>query len=254
MRRYFLAPDVYWCKTSDAIVFLNLRHDRYTGLALSDAPKLSAIISDWPASPSLQTPVESTGDAELTLAEENLVSAGILTTTTPKGTQPMPVSIEVGSENISNSDFDNRPTLRPDHVTNFMYASIYARLKLKYQPIHRIVERVRARKGKDERGRSASISDRGSQFQRHEETLLERVRSLTVIYRLLRVFTFTAKEACLFDSFALIEFLSRYQVYPDWIFGVRTGQFAAHSWVQHDSYLLNCSVELARTYTPILAV
>jgi hypothetical protein len=254
MRRYFLAPDVYWCKTSDAIVFLNLRRDRYTGLALNDAPKLCEIIADWPFPLCPQAPSEATGDSELALAEETLVSAGILIRTTPQSKPPMPVSIEVGSEILPNSDFDHRPTLNLDKFTNFMYASIYARLKLKYQPIHRIVDQVRARKKKAERRRSASISHRGSHFQIQDDTRLERVRSLTVAYQLLRVFSFTAKEACLFDSLALVEFLSRYDVYPDWIFGVRTGQFAAHSWVQHNSCLLNCSVELARTYTPILAV
>jgi hypothetical protein len=59
---------------------------------------------------------------------------------------------------------------------------------------------------------------------------------------------------CLFDSLALIHFLARFGLYPDWVFGVQADPFEAHCWVQAGSVVLNDTVERVSAFTPIMYV
>ena len=58
----------------------------------------------------------------------------------------------------------------------------------------------------------------------------------------------------LYDSLALLEYLARYGIYADWVFGVQTRPFAAHCWVQHGDIVFNDTVEHVSGYTPIMVV
>jgi hypothetical protein len=69
----------------------------------------------------------------------------------------------------------------------------------------------------------------------------------------LRAF-FPVKFLCLFDSLALIEFLSCYGLFPAWTFAVRIEPWAAHCWVQQGDYLFNEEIEEAEDYMPIMSV
>jgi hypothetical protein len=68
------------------------------------------------------------------------------------------------------------------------------------------------------------------------------------------VFLFSSKDECLYDSLALLEFLARYRIYPDWVFGVQTRPFAAHCWVQQGDIVFNDTVEHVTGYSPIMIV
>lgn len=59
---------------------------------------------------------------------------------------------------------------------------------------------------------------------------------------------------CLFDSLALIRFLSRFRLHPDWVFGVQDDPFNAHCWVQAGTCVLNDDLEHVSTYTPIMTI
>jgi hypothetical protein len=255
MEPHFLAPDVYWCKTSDAIVFLDLTRDRYVGLASSELPVLSAIVSGWPAAQSWESLKDGVESARLTATLDSLLSSGLLTPRPSPRMHLSPTAIELVSTLLPDTDFDHRPMLHINHVLNFAQALTWAALSLKCRPIHRIVERVRVRKEMAVATWAAwGGASRCAGVHSVHGMTLEPVRSLTMIYKVLRIFSFTAKDACLLDSLTLIEFLARYHVFPDWVFGVQTGPFAAHSWVQQGRYVLNSSVECVRAYTPILAV
>jgi hypothetical protein len=52
----------------------------------------------------------------------------------------------------------------------------------------------------------------------------------------------------------MIEYLSMYHVFPEWVIGVRTQPFGAHSWVQNGAVVLNDTPERVSSFTPILAV
>lgn len=255
MQPHFLAPDVYWCQTADAIVFLDLTRDRYVGLASSELPVLRAIVSGWPAAKACETLKDTLEGARLTTTLGTLLSSGLLSPDASPRMRLSPVATETAGALLPHTDFDRRPRLHLNHVLNFACALMGAAVSLKCRPIHRIVERVRARKEVGlATGAAPGDANPCARVPCGEGSALEPVRSLTIIYKLLRIFSFTAKDACLLDSLALIEFLARYEVFPDWVFGVQTGPFAAHSWVQQGRYVLNSSVECVRAYTPILAV
>ncbi len=59
---------------------------------------------------------------------------------------------------------------------------------------------------------------------------------------------------CLFDSLALVRFLSGYDLYPDWVFGVQEDPFRAHCWVQAGEVVLNDHLDNVAVYTPIMTV
>jgi hypothetical protein len=255
MQTHFLAPDVYWCQTADAVVFLDLKRDRYVGLGLGELPMLNAVVSGWAVTPPQNNSKQDSDSACLTATAQALLASGLLSAKSSPRMHLLPVAIDTVSAVLPKADFDHRPKLRLHHVLHFVRALTRATLSLKCQPIHRIVERVRMRKTAALAGIIATgVGNPCTGRAAAQDAALEPVRSLTVIYKLLRVFAFTAKDACLLDSLALVEFLARYRVFPDWVFGVQTGPFAAHSWVQQGRYVLNSSVECVRDYTPILTV
>ena len=81
----------------------------------------------------------------------------------------------------------------------------------------------------------------------------ERARSLVSVFDRLRWF-YPRSYLCLFDSLALIHFLARFRVFPDWVFGVIADPFEAHCWVQAGGVVLNDTVERVSRLTPIMYV
>jgi hypothetical protein len=111
---------------------------------------------------------------------------------------------------------------------------------LRTWPFERVIRRVKRRK--ELLGPKARPLD------------AKRARKLVEAFARYRVFLFSSKDECLYDSLALLEFLARYGIYPDWVFGVQTRPFAAHCWVQHGDVVFNDMVEHVRGYTPIMVV
>lgn len=73
-------------------------------------------------------------------------------------------------------------------------------------------------------------------------------------YMRVRPFAFTAHDRCLHDSLTLTQFLAARQLFPQWVIGVKTDPFGAHSWVQSGHTVLNDLHENVRRYRPILVV
>jgi hypothetical protein len=81
----------------------------------------------------------------------------------------------------------------------------------------------------------------------------DRILALVTLYAKLRVWFYTAKNRCLFDSLVLFTVLRSYNIKATLTIGVKsTPFFAAHAWVQIDQYVIDDSVEHVREYTPIL--
>ena len=125
------------------------------------------------------------------------------------------------------------------HAGSFFLSSARANRELRRQHFQRIVEAVRARKS-----RNASRAGGAD---------LERTRSLASVFERLRLF-YPRSYLCLFDSLALIHFLARFDVYPDWVFGVNADPFEAHCWVQSGNVVLNDTVARVSGFTPIMYV
>jgi hypothetical protein len=107
-------------------------------------------------------------------------------------------------------------------------------------PLDKTVARVRRRKAR--RARDTTNID------------LKKTQDLLRVFHWLQPALYTAKDRCLFDSLVLTEFLSRYEIYPAWVIGVKAfAPFSAHSWVQQGALALNEFPERLEAFRPIVA-
>ena len=238
MATYFLANHVYICATPDGAVLLDLRKDEYIGMGRSETDALAEIIPAWPT---FQAGPSSSDHPRLDPSEvaTELLSRNILTTSSSSGKRPELTLCASPEQAVRPPLWEVAPYAIMD-VGRAACAIAVARLTLRTIRLERIVERARARK-------TAGI-------QRTPVPNGEIIRNAVTKFINLRPFLYTAREFCLFDSLAMLMFLHRFGIYPDWIFGVTTSPFAAHCWLQHGSLVLNSSVEEARTFVPILVV
>jgi hypothetical protein len=69
---------------------------------------------------------------------------------------------------------------------------------------------------------------------------------------MLRLWTFTERDRCLFSALSLIFFLQHYRCFPYFVIGVKAAPFAAHSWVQRDGLVLGGNPASVGHFVPIL--
>lgn len=236
---YYIARHVHLCETGNQVIFLDLRRDKYLAIGWAERQALSGQVGGWPT--------EGNGDACAGTPQgssepviRSLLKLGLLTTDSNLGKQAVHPVIESVNEALVDDDFERRISIRGTHLYKFMLACARARIALRLRSLEHAVDTVRRRKARA--------------LQRDNSFDLPMNRELVAIFDRLRPFVFTAKDACLFDSLALIEFLAMYRSYPTWMIGVHTQPFSAHSWVQHNEFSFNGPVEFLRRFTPILAV
>jgi len=239
MARYALADHVFVCLNGEHLVLLDLKEDRYWALEAAQTAGLGALIDGWPVGAPAGAQSADSPSPETTAAIEVLLSRGLLAQSIPPGKPATPVTATLPMRDlIGETDVSSGPHL--GGWLTFFTASAFAKLALRTWPFERVIRRARRRK--ELRGPKASPLD------------VERARKLVEAFARYRVFLFSSKDECLYDSSALLEFLARYGIYPDWVFGVQTRPFAAHCWVQHGDIVFNDTVEHVRGFTPIMVV
>jgi hypothetical protein len=238
MARYALADHVFLCVNGEHLVLLDLKEDRYWALEAAQTAGLAALVRGWPVAGPESAEAESPS-AETLGALEVLQSRGLLTENVPPGKDATPVqAVAPARELISESETSTGP--RQGSWPTFFVTSAFAKFALRTWPFERVVARVRRRKER--------IASPLQSFD------AERARKLVEAFARYRIYLFSSKNECLYDSLALVEFLARYDIYPDWVFGVQTRPFAAHCWVQHGDIVFNDTVEHVSGYTPIMVV
>lgn len=239
MARYALAEHVFVCVNGEHLVLLDLKEDRYWALEASQTAGLGPLVFGWPVKATASTEEAGSQSPETMAAIEMLLGRGLLVGGIPPGKDAMPVSAPVPKrELVSQTEAAAGP--RVGGWLTFFTACAFAKLALRTGRFERVVLRVKRRK--ELKGPQSGPLD------------AERARKLVEAFARYRVFLFSSKDECLYDSLALIEFLARYGIYPDWVFGVQTRPFAAHCWVQHDDMVCNDTVEHVTGYTPIMVV
>lgn len=244
MARYALAEHVFVCVNGDHLVILDLKEDRYWALEAVQTASLGTLVSGWPVRErereDAAVVAEPDASSEETEALIDLLKGrGILADGIPPGKNATPVAPEPPGRELA-SDCDNSEGPRAGNWFSFLAACVFAKMALRMWPFERVIARVRRRKA------SNTTSERGMD--------VELARKLVESFLRYRVFVFSPKNECLFDSLALIEFLARYGLHGDWIFGVQTRPFAAHCWVQHGDIVFNDTAEHVSGYTPIMVV
>lgn len=247
MSQYLLAPHVYLCVTEDHAVLLDLKRDKYIGVGHPQMRALQQCVKGWPAlKATAQDGSIDTGTPAQSILSKMLTS-GMLTTDATRGKDASPIAMPRPQSTLDELEsargcdlFETRPPLRVRHVLNFILACSAARFSLRFRSIASVVARAAARKAKLAR----SLPPLN----------LHAARECVAAYVHLRPLLFTAKDACLFDALALTNYLARFGIFATWVFGVQTGPFAAHSWVQHEDIVLNDTPDNVRRYAPILAI
>lgn len=153
----------------------------------------------------------------------------------PNARPATPVSASELSGEIRLPVLAPAPRIRLHHVRNMILATMIGAVTLKFRGLAGVIARMQRR-------RNAPGPDEQS------------LRDLVSGFALLRPFFFALRDRCLLSSVVLSEFLARYHVRSQCVFGVRARPFAAHCWLEFNNRVLNDSVERARAFTPILRV
>lgn len=243
--RFGIPAHIHVCVTGAGSVILDVKRDKYLGLGREETEFLADVVAGWPM-PVWRRSVG--GDERGHLGEvnamcESLVADDVLQRLSAAETaRIVPALHDMRGEWISMGDeleVPGRLALR--HVLHFLTAFLWARCSLACRPFYRIVDEVRS--GKARRG--------GSGIHAWDA---RRLATLVDVFRQLRPFLFAAEGHCLLHALTLIRFLSHYQLHPEWVVGVTTQPWGAHSWVQWGNYLLDSNPEKVCGYTPIMSV
>jgi Transglutaminase-like superfamily len=252
---YDIAPHVHVCVTGDGSVLLDLKRDKYLGLGKQETERVAAVVNAWPR-PTWDATDGAAGwrlgnvrvdDALIDEAGtwdlcRSLAADGLLIRnereSAPTSRRPLR---DMRTEWISIGDeLEVASEITIAHVMNFLKAYTRARFSLAWRPFAKTVEAARVRK-----------SQREMEF---DPTHILRVAATVGIFRRLRPLVFAAEDRCLLHALTLINFLALYHLYPEWVIGVATQPWGAHSWVQWGNFLLDSNPEKVCRFTPILVV
>lgn len=241
MTVYWLAEHVHVCRTNEGAVFVDLERNKYFGVGLEESIALGDLVVHWPPHPT---------DSELPQMAPNvtmqndvagsLEAAGLLATAPPlrSGLNSTTIDLDgtltsVGEELIADINVTAK------HVLMFVRACVYAAVSLHFRRLSNTTRSVSERKA---RGTAALGPEQ-----------LARVIYLVQVFRSVRPYVFRAKDRCLFHALALTRFLSYFGVSATWVLGVKVTPWAAHSWVQMGTLILDTNPDRVCEYTPIVS-
>jgi hypothetical protein len=239
--QFWIARHVHVCVTPDGSVVLDLKRDKYLGFGREQTEILSTAVNSWPF-PSWPCDPDRLDWGAARLLCESLQKDGMLTIECePRNLINRAPIVDMKAELISVGDeVEIAGRVRVGHVTQFFGSYLWARCSLAHRSFLSIVEAIRSRKA----------SRAGADYAYD----IFRLAKMVDIFRQLRPYVFAAEGRCLLHALTLIRFLSRYDFYPEWVIGVVTQPWGAHSWVQRGNFLLDTNPEKVCQYTPILVV
>lgn len=235
--RLRLADHMRACLVDDQVVLLDLNRGRYLGLSGRHAGIVAGVIRSETidaaddAGPRAQDRVDRALAAPLLQARILTLAPG------PAPSQPRQVSSPVASLDVPDTAMES--TISPPDIFRFLGATAEAALWLRFRSLRSIAEAMAARLS-------------GCEPRRADHA--PRLTRAVAVFDRLRPLTFTSRGKCLFDSLALMLFLTRQGLSAQWVVGVSHGPFRAHSWVQDGGQVLNDLHEHVRRFTPILVV
>lgn len=241
-KAYWLPSHVRACSTATGTVLLDLRRNRYFGVGHKETTVLRSLAGNWDSpqttSASFASDAQPPPLQDAVRIADKLVEAGLLSNSAPEPAAFTPTQVDLHSLLTSvGHEIDRRSSIRWRHIVAFLRACTWARRSVRSRTLYLVAEDI---------GRQKNLA--AAPFD------ADRAVELVGIFRRLRPHTFAARDQCLFHALALVRFLASHDVHPTWVIGVRTKPWAAHSWVQHGTLLLDANPEEVCEYTPILAV
>ena len=235
-QNYRLADHVRACHVDGQVILLDLWRDRYIGVGGALLPALSSRIADWPLKESASE--NQSGETQVDSWIASMSMQEILTPAVEA--PPRRVGLAEPQQSLFACQQPPWDGMQWQRILNVARATFIAGHWLKRHRLAEIAVRV-------ERLRAAGPSDPTCDGS-------ERLHSAVSWYLKTRPFVMTSHDECLRDSLTMLRFLAAEKLYPQWVIGVRTRPFAAHSWLQAGSLVLNDLHETVRGYTPILIV
>ena len=234
---YCLSKDVFMCHANGHLVFLDLRQDEYISLDRAKSSTIAPAIRGWVTTDSAHClPLEAQQSDTIDSIALPMLDAGLLTIDPTQGKSASPIDLPPPTEALVTNNTP-RYGLQPLALSRFYLGCAHASAQMKWRSLSWTVHRVKRRKERYAR-------------QKFE---FDKARELVDRFNTMRPF-YPRPYLCLFDALALVEFLSRYGVYPTWVYGVKAEPFSAHCWVQEENFAFNEAVETVRDYSPIMTV
>lgn len=236
---YWLARHAFLVIDAGDAILLDLRADKYIGLASFQAQQLSHVVEGWPVAPVNRAEGPGSEVSSSGSLVRSLLERGLITPDERAGKDAAPVIFERPSEEIGPDTWYGNVRIQAWDLLNFSSAVLTASAWLRLRSISAAVRHVQGRK-----------------YSRHEPDPPGRdsLARLISVFARLRPYVFTSRDKCLLESLALFEFLSRQEIFPTWVFAVHSSPFAAHCWLQSGSIVLNDTLENVRNFTPIMVV
>lgn len=240
-KEYWLPTHVRACSTATGTVLLDLRRNRYYGVGRKETRVLSSLAANWQDTSAASTftrDLETLPMEDAVRIADKLVEAGLLSKDAAEPAAFTPTAIDLNSLLTSvGHEVERKSPIRWRHIISFLRACTWARRSVRSRTLYVVAEEI---------GRKKNAA--GAPFD------AERAIELVGVFRRLRPHTFAARDQCLFHALALVKFLAAFDIYPTWVIGVRTKPWAAHSWVQQGTLLLDANPEQVCDYSPILAI
>lgn len=239
IQTYCLSPGVHSCCTGEFCVFLDLQRDQYvsvnTNSLIRVATRIRGLGISHETSSSAANPPARASDSLLDeLSAAQLITQGSCCTHAPEGT-----AISPPSDDLTSVRTHCAPPEGAAHLAQLTKALCRAHLQLSRRPIAEIVADVQRRK------QQHHATDGGDNVK----------QTLALAFHFSKYRFFYPKNyLCLFDSLALLLYLSRYHLYPTWVFGVREAPFFAHCWVQMGPIVLSDYRDRVIPFTPIMVI
>lgn len=231
MSALMLSPHVRACVDADCVIFLDLKRDRYVGARLDDIAHVVGEIRGLPHELQ-QAPDRDLERSAAVLAQ--LAASKLIRSAQPNGIQG-----RTGPE-TPRPDRSILPEalMRPRIIDapHVLAACVFAAWLLKRRRLDVAVAVVQKRK---------------QRTGRHHAP-----RSITADvarFLVLRPF-FPRRRVCLFDSIALMHFLTGRGHAPDLVIAARARPFAAHCWIEAEGAVLNDRLDNCRWFSPLLKV
>lgn len=234
---YYLSSEIYLGIHEDCILLVDLFKDQYLTFPRGDFNLLGGKLKGWPCKGE-DTPPAGSRSVEDVLQE--LQAAGILTTDPSVGKEACIVAFPQPRKELAPGSLELRPKVMICHFWRFLWATSKIRIELRYKPFMAIIDRVRKRK--NHRAAVGAPCD------------LSRARDPVEVYLYLRPLFFGARNVCLHDSLALIEYLSYYNLFPTLMLGLQVEPLVAHCWVQEGDTAFNDVPEHIEQFVAVLGV
>lgn len=242
MTPYRVADHIHLCLVDDSVIMLDLRAGSYRAVGSEESKCLMGQVARWPrCSASTENPRASDLSTASTASDAllaQLLNAGIIAESSDAMPPDDPPIIPSATEALIEGYTPVDASSGIADFLRFLKSCLLARSMLRLCSLERLVARLRWR----------------SQWRDGANTNLDFVRKRVATFLRLRPILFTGKDACLFESLALSEFLFADRIVPYFIIGVSVGPFRAHSWLQDDQFIFNDSPEHAGKFKPILVL